>query len=184
MGSQINDLVSMGDVETLYELMAEDEDWMNQLDAAEGLVKLGDRRGLEFLLSARDSEEKEIRQVAKEILDSPEIANRLQEMEADDEREFKKKVEAARTRLQKGRKVFRYKMVYFPSGDILNEDPASEGFQVPALDEFGLGGWEVVNIIPRRRQQLVGSVDDHFSGAYFLLKKELAPEESSELDEI
>jgi len=184
MGPQINDLVSMGDIDTLYELMSGDDDWMNQMDAAEGLVKLGDRRGLEFLLNAQDSEEKEIRQVANEILDSPEIANRRQEMEAEDEREFKKKVEAARVRLQKGQKVFRYKMVYLPSGDILNEDPASEGFQVPALDEFGLGGWEVVNIIPRRKQLLVGSMDDNFSGAYFLLKKEIASEESSELDEI
>jgi len=184
MGSQINDLVSMGDVDTLYELMAEDEDWMNQLDAAEGLVKLGDRRGLDFLLSAQDSEEKDVRQVAKEILDSPEISDRRQEMEAEDEREFKKKVEAARVRLQKGQKVFRYKMVYLPSGDILNEDPASEGFQIPALDEFGLGGWEVVNLIPRRKQLLVGSVDDGFSGAYLLLKKEIAPAEISELDDI
>ena len=48
MGSQINDLVAMGDIETLYELMAEDDDWMNRLDAAEGLVKLGDRRGWIF----------------------------------------------------------------------------------------------------------------------------------------
>ncbi len=184
MGPQIKDLVSMGDVETLYELMSEDEDWMDQLDAAEGLVKLGDRRGLEFLLSAQDSEEKEIRQVANEILDSPEIVNRRQEMEAEDEREFKRKVGNARVRLQKGQKVFRYKMVYFPSGDILNEDPTSQGFQVPALDEFGLGGWEVVHIIPRRKQLLVASVDEGFSGAFFLLKKEIAPEESSELDEI
>ena len=52
MGSRIKDLVAMGDVQTLYELMSEDEDWMNQLDAAEGLVRLGDLRGLEFLLSA------------------------------------------------------------------------------------------------------------------------------------
>ena len=34
MGSQINDLVAMGDVETLYELMADEDDWIDQLDAA------------------------------------------------------------------------------------------------------------------------------------------------------
>ena len=95
MRSQINELVGMGNVESLYEIMAEDDDWMNQLDAAEGLVKLGDRRGLDFLLSAEDSEEKEIRQVAGEILDSPAIANRRQELEAEEEREFKKKIENA-----------------------------------------------------------------------------------------
>lgn len=95
MRSQINELVAMGDIETLYELMGEDDDWMNQLDAAEGLVKLGDWSGLDFLLSAEDSEEKEIRQVAEEILVSPLIANRRQELEAEEEREFKKKIENA-----------------------------------------------------------------------------------------
>ena len=77
MGTQIDDLVQMRDVETLYELMAEDEDWMNQLDAAEGLVKLGDKRGLEFLLSARQSEDREIRDVAKEVLESPTLKRML-----------------------------------------------------------------------------------------------------------
>jgi hypothetical protein len=184
MESQINDLVAMGDTETLYELMAEDDDWMNQLDAAEGLVKLGDQRGLDFLLSAVDSDEKEIRQVAKEILDSPDIANRRQEMEAEEERKFKRKVENAKVRLQKGRKVFRYKMVYLPSGYILSGDSFSEGFQVSELDEFGLDGWEVIDIILRRKQSLIGSEDDRSTGVYFLLKKELTLEESSELDEI
>jgi hypothetical protein len=184
MRSPINDLVAMGDVETLYEIMAEDDDWMNQLDAAEGLVKLGDRRGLDFLLNAEDSEEKEIRQVAGEILDSPAIANRRQELEAEEEREFKKKIENARARLQKSRKVFRYKLVYLPSGSILGGDIHNEGFQVPPLDALGLEGWEVIDIILRRKQSLIGSADDSSTGVYFLLKKELAPEESAELDEI
>ena len=74
MASQIDDLVGMGDVESLYELMAEDDDWMVQLDAAEGLVKLGDARGLEFLLSAEQSEENEMRKVAREILADPMVA--------------------------------------------------------------------------------------------------------------
>jgi hypothetical protein len=184
MRSQINELVGMGDIETLYELMAEDDDWMNQLDAAEGLVKLGDRRGLDFLLSAEDSEEKEIRQVAEEILASPMIANRRQELEAEEEREFKKKIENARARLQKGRKVFRYKTVYLPSGSILGGDTHNEGFPVPPLDELGLEGWEVIDIILRRKQSLIGSGDEGSTGIYFLLKKELSPEESAELDEI
>ncbi|HUH96198.1 MAG TPA: hypothetical protein VLZ89_02495 [Anaerolineales bacterium] len=184
MGSQINDLVAMGDVETLYELMAEDDDWMNQLDAAEGLVKLGDRRGLDFLLSAEDCGEKEICEAAREILAAPQIASRRQELEAEEEREFKRKVESAKTRLQRGRKVFRYKMAYLPSGSILSGDSLPEGFQVPQLDEFGLEGWEVIDIILRRKQSLVGSADDHSTGIYFLLKKELAPEDSPELDEI
>ncbi len=183
MGTQIDDLVQMRDVETLYELMAEDEDWMNQLDAAEGLVKLGDKRGLEFLLSARQSEDREIRDVAKEVLESPTLKRMLDEIKAEERRELQGKVDAAKKRLQKGQKVFRYKMVFLPTGEMLDEDLASEGFYIPGLSEFGLEGWEVVNMIPRRGQVLGGSVDEYISGAYFLMKKEVSPDEAGELDE-
>jgi len=184
VGPQIKDLVAMGDIQTLYELMAEDEDWMNQLDAAEGLVRLGDIRGLDFLLSAKRSEDKEVRDVAKEILDSPEISRKREQLEAEDRQALRGKVETAKVRLQKGRKVFQYKMVYFPAGDILDEDLEGEGFDVPALTEFGLEGWEVVNIIPRRKQILTGVIDDNVSGAYFLLKKEMSVDEANELDNL
>ena len=184
MGQQINDLVAMNDIETLYDLMAEDDDWMNQLDAAEGLVKLGDVRGLEFLISAEQSDDKKIRQVAKEVLDSPEIRRKREELEAGEKRAFQEKIEVARKRLQKGRKVFQYKMVYLSAGELLDEDPSNEGFMVPALTEHGFEGWEVVNMIPRRKQTLVSVIDDTFSGAYFLLKKEMSQDESAELDEI
>jgi hypothetical protein len=181
VGSQIKDLVAMRDVESLYEIMSENENWMTQLDAAEGLVKLGDRRGLEFLVSAEQSEEREIREVAREILESPSTAKMRGEVEDEERRALEAKIEVARKRLQKGQKVFQYKMVYLPSGDILNEDPMSEGFEVPALDEFGLEGWEVVNILPRRNQVLAGNLAEHLTGAYFLLKREVAPEESAGL---
>jgi hypothetical protein len=183
MGSQINDLVAMGDVETLYELLG-DDDWMTQMDAAEGLVKLGDIRGLEFLLSAEESEDKQVRQVAKEILESPEISNKRYELEAAERRAREEMLGVARKRLQQGRKVFRYKMVYLPAGEILDEDPSSEGFELPALTDHGLEGWEVVGIIPRRKQMLVSVVDDNYSGAYFLLKKEVAPDEGKELEDL
>jgi hypothetical protein len=182
MGAQINDLVKMGDIQTLYELMAEDDDWMTQLDAAEGLVKLGDIRGLEFLRSAQQSEDREIRQVAKEILASPAVEARRAELEANADRELRLKKQSAIKRLQSGRKVFQYKMLYLPAGEILDEDPMSEGFDIPSLTEYGLDGWEVVNIISRRKQVLVDVVDDNMSGAYFLLKRELSPAESSELE--
>jgi hypothetical protein len=181
VASQIDELVAMRDAQTLYELMAEDEDWMVQLDAAEGLVRLGDRRGLEFLHSAQHSEEREVREVAREILESPGLSRMRREVEDEERRALERKVENARQRLQKGQKVFRYRMVYLPSGDILNEDPLSEGFDLPALDEFGLEGWEVVNIIPRRNQILPGDLTEHMTGAYFLLKREVGPDESAEL---
>jgi hypothetical protein len=183
MKSQISDLVAMHDVDTLYDLMAEDDDWMTQLDAAEALVKLGDRRGLDFLLSAGLSEDKETREVAKEILDSPQLARMREDLESEEKREHQAKIDAGKKRLAKGRKVFRYKMVYLAASEILDEDTFGDGFDVPALTEHGLEGWEVVNIVPRRRQILTGAVDDTFTGAYFLLKKEVNSEDAAELDE-
>ena len=182
MGSQIKDLVAMGDIESLYELMSEDDDWMVQLDAAEGLVKLGDQRGLEFLLSAEQSDDIDIRKVAREILADPVVEARRAEMEAAEERELQAKKQLAVKRLQSGRKVFQYKMVYLPAADLLDEDPLSQGFDVPALTEYGLEGWEVVNLIPRRKQSLVQVVEDNMAGAYILLKRELSPSEGQELD--
>jgi len=182
MSSQINDLVAMRDVDTLHELMTEDDEWLTQLDAAEGLVKLGDRRGYEFLLTAMMSDDEAILEVAQEIFSSPELARMRSEIEAEREREQRGHIESARVRLQKGGKVFRYKMVYLAETALMNDDPHDEGFSVPALENHGLEGWEVVNMMPRRRSQLVGSVDDHFTGAYFLLKKEILPSESAELD--
>jgi hypothetical protein len=182
MASPINELVKMRDTETLYELMTEDAEWMTQLDAAEGLVKLGDRRGYEFLLSAMLSDDESILEVAQEILDSPEFAKMRSDIEAEHERGHRARVDSARKRLQNGGKVFRYKMVYLPSGALMGEDPLSKGYAVPALEEHGLEGWEVVHMLPSRRALLVGSIDDHFTGAYFLLKREYLPGESAELD--
>ena len=182
MSAEINQLVAMRDVETLYELMTEDEDWMTQLDAAEGLVKLGDRRGFEFILTATLSDDESILEVAQEILDSPEMARMRREVETEHANEHRARVEAARKRLASGGKVYRYKMVYIAAGALMGDDPLGKGFEVPALDDRGLEGWEVVNMLPTRRALLVGSVDDHFTGAYFLLKKEVLPNESADLE--
>ena len=182
MASQIDELVRMRDVETLYELMTEDEDWMTQLDAAEGLIKLGDRRGYEFVLTATLSDDESILEVAQEIMDSPEFARMRVEIDTERERSHRLRMDSAKKRLQNGGKVFRYKMVYLPAGALMGDDPLSKGFPVPALEEHGLDGWEVVHMLPSRRALLVGSIDDHFTGAYFLLKKEFLPSEGAELD--
>ena len=182
MASQIDELVRMRDVETLYELMTEDDEWITQLDAAEGLVKLGDRRGYEFLLSATLSDDDSILEVAQEILDSPEFAKMRNEIESERERSHRARMESAKKRLQSGGKVFRYKMVYLPAGALMGDDPLSKGFNIPALEEHGLEGWDIVHVLPSRRALLVGSIDDHFTGAYFLLKKEVLASEGAELD--
>ena len=182
MDSRIKELIRMRDTDTLFELMTEEDDWITQLDAAEGLITLGDQRGYEFLLSAMLSEDDSMREAAQEIFDSPELAKIRADIEAERDRERRARLASARKRLQDGGKVFRYKMVYLPSGAILGEDPLGKGFNIPALEEHGLEGWEVVHMLPSRRALLVGSIDDHFTGAYFLLKKEYLPAEGDDLE--
>jgi len=182
MASQIDDLVKMHDIETLYELMTEDEEWLIQLEAAEGLVKLGDRRGYEFLMTATISDDEEILEVAKEILDSPDLRRMKDAIEAEQEVERLAYIENARKRIEVGGRVFRYKMVYMTAAALMGDDPLRNEYNVPSLDNHGLQGWEVVTVIPQRRSLMVATVDDHFTGAYFLLKKEVLPHESADLD--
>ena len=182
MAAQINELVKMRDIETLFELMTEHDEWMTQLEAAEGLVKLGDRRGYEFLITATMSDDDEILEVAQEMIDSPELARMRSEIEAEQRRKHADHIQSAKKRLQNGGRVFRYRMIYLPAGALMGEDPFGRGFDVPALEEHGLEGWEIVQMLPSRRALLVGSLDDHFTGAYFLVKKEVLPTEIAELD--
>ncbi len=183
MKTQIDDLVRMRDIETLVELMEENDDWMMQLDAAEGLARLGDRRGLEFLLSAADSDSREVRQIVKEILDDPAMARLRAEMEADEKREREERIKTARARMQKGRKVFRYKMVYLPSGEFMNDVPEGGEYDLPALDDEGMLGWEVVHVLPYRGRALAEEAD-HIRGAYFLMRREITAEDAAELDSL
>jgi hypothetical protein len=182
MKTQINDLVAMRDIETLVELMEENEDWMMQLDAAEGLVKLGDRRGLDFLLTARESDDEQVVEVVKEILGNPEAARMKADVEAEERRAREATLQKAKVRLQKGKKVFRYKMIYLASGEFLNEADTSE-YNLPSLDEEGAQGWEVIHVLPHRGG-VISESSDHVRGAYFLLRREISPDEASELDSI
>ena len=183
MKTQIDDLVAMRDIETLVELMEENEDWMMQLDAAEGLVKLGDRRGLDFLLTARESDEEQVVDVVKEILATSAATRMKEEMDAEQRRTRAATFQKAKARLQKGKKVFRYKMVYLASGEFLNETTAGDEFNLPALDEEGALGWEVIHVLPHRGG-VISESSDHLRGAYFLMRREFAPDESGELDSI
>jgi hypothetical protein len=173
----------MRDIESLLEVMNESEDWMDQVDAAEGLVTLGDRRGLQYLLFTLQSDDEDVRQTVQEILESPEVKRMREQIESEARFAYQKGLENAKARLQKGGRVFMHKVIYLPAGDILQEDLSGDGFHIPDLDSAGLDGWEVVNILARRRQLLVGSVDDHFVGAYVFLKKEIGPGEADVLDQ-
>ena len=184
MSAQITDLVRMRDVDTLFELMEDSDDWMMQLDAAEGLIQLGERDGLDFILNAQQSESREVRQYADEILDDPDISRKVEELEAEEKRQFAEKVTAARGRVQKGQKVFIYKSIFLPLGEILGDSPNGQAVDIRALDEVGLEGWEVVNFIPKRGSLLVSNADEHFTGAYFFLRKEIAAGDIVELDQL
>ena len=180
MSSSINDLVSMRDIESLVEILNESEDWMDQMDAAEGLVRLGDRRGLDYLLISKQSDIDEIGRVAREVLADPEIACRREQIEAELRFSNQKLVEAARGRLKAGRKVFLHKVIYVTASEILQDDPSGEGFEIYNLNDAGLEGWELVNVIPRR--QVTGPGENASVGVYVFLKKELGPTDGAELE--
>ena len=182
MSTQTDDLVAMRDVESLYELMTEDEEWLTQMDAAEGLIELGDRRGFEYIVTSMMSDDEEILEVAQEIMDTPEFGRMKGEIESEQRRKRADSIQSAKKRLQGGGKVFQYKMIYLPVTVLMEDDPLSQGFAIPALEEHGLTGWEIINIIPSRGARLVGSMEGIFTGAYFLLKKEILPGEAGELD--
>ena len=182
MSAQIADLVRMNDKETLFELLEDSDDWMIQLDAAEGLAQLGEREGLIFLRSALQSDAREVREYAGEIISDPVFKRKIEDLEAETKRKFTEKVLGARSRVQKGRKVFIYKSLFLPLGEILGDSLDGEAVDIPALSEVGLEGWEVVNFIPKRGSLLVGNADEHFTGAYFILRKEVTPDDIAELD--
>jgi hypothetical protein len=184
MGKDTQELVRMGDVNTLFELLEESDDWMIQLDAADGLAQLGERAGLDFLRGALQSDAREVREYAREILDDPSTKRKIEELEAEEKRRFAEKVRGARGRVQKGRKVFVYKSLFLPLGEILGDSPEGEAVDIPALSEVGLEGWEVVNFIPKRGSLLVSNADEHFTGAYFILRKEITPDDIAELEEL
>ncbi len=182
MSSQIDDLVQMRDIESLYELMTENEEWLTQMDAAEGLIKLRDRRGYEFIVTSMMSDDEEILETAQEIMETPEFSRMRTEIEDEQKRKHADNIQTAKKRLQNGGKVFRYKMVYIPTTALMEDDPLSEGFAVTALEEYGLAGWEVVNMIPSRGARLIGSMEGLFTGMYFLLKKKILPTEANDLE--
>jgi hypothetical protein len=182
MASQIDELIRMRDLETLFDLMENDEDWMTQLDAAEGLVRLGERGGLDFLYSAEQSDAREVRDYAREILDDSEIKRKIEDLQAEEKHKRAEKIVGARGRIQKGRKVYIYKSLFLPLGDMLGDSDDGEPVDIPALDDVGLEGWEVINFIPKRGALLVANADAHFTGAYFILRKELTADDITELD--
>lgn len=168
----VDDLVRMGSAEALNQLLYDSDDFMEQLDAAEGLVKLKDKRGLEFILMASEHDDDEIREVAQEILRSPDVRRYREQLEEGKKASLAQVTQKARLRLQQGKKVYLHKVLFVAADNLLQEDPLGEGFSIPDLEPLGLDGWQIVNVMPRRRQILVGVADDHFTGAYLFLQKE------------
>jgi hypothetical protein len=181
MKSNIDTLVAMRDSETLFELMNGDDE-ITQFDAAEGLLRLGDVRALEFLQLSALSEIEEVSEMAEEMLASDESQRLMGQLEAEHKQARLEKVKNAHLRLQKGKKVYTYKMLFIPANAILQDNSIDRVFSLPELDEAGLEGWEVVNLLPRRRNLLVNSAEEHFTGVYLLLKREIAPDEAALLE--
>jgi len=184
MESAIRDLVNMRDKESLYEIMTENDDFMYCLDAAEGLVTLGDMRGVEFLQDATQSEDEDIKAVAEEILASPEVRRMREDADATKRLARQAGRESARKRLQQGKSVFVYKTIYLPVSELVSGDISEDGENVEALNEFGGEGWEVAAFFANPEANSPITMSGKLTGGYFLLKKEIHPDEISELDVI
>lgn len=180
----IKSLVSARNYDGLFEIMQDSDDWVTQLEAAEGLIKLGDRRGIEFLQDLLNSEYDELSDAAAELLDTADARRVLEIIEAEIRREYENKVSSARIRLQKGQKVFRYTTLYLPADEFQHDVGGGEHFNIPDLDFAGLDGWEIVHILPRHSTRITNEMDPHVTGAYVLLKKEITPAESAELNSL
>lgn len=185
MEAAIQDLINMGDIESLYEVMTEHEDFIYCFDAAEGLITLGDKRGIEFLVDATQSEDEEISDIAQEMLASPEVRRKREELERDKKKERQAALEGVRKRIAEGKKVFIYKTIFLPSSYFISADPSEDGDNVDALNEFGFEGWEVTAFLdnPGGGPAPV-TRGGRLLGGYFLLKKEVSTGESAELDEL
>lgn len=189
MEQAVQDLLKMGDVESLYEVMTEHDDFIYCLDAAEALVRLGDARGADFLISATESEDEDIRDVAQEILDSNEIVKKMKELEVAPEKvDNTAAIEAVKQRIAAGKKAFIYKTIYLPSNYFISSDPSDGGDYIEALNEFGFEGWEVAAFFPMSaapgRSTSPVSLSGKLTGGHFLIKKEITPSDSAELDEL
>jgi hypothetical protein len=184
MESAIRDLVNMRDTESLYEIMTENDDFMYCLDAAEGLVTLGDMRGVEFLQDATQSEDEDIKAVAEEILASPEVRRMREDAEATKRLARQAGRESARKRLQQGKTVFIYKTIYLPVSELVSGDISEDGENVEALNKFGGEGWEVAAFFANPEANSPITMSGKLTGGYFLLKKEISPDEISELDAV
>jgi hypothetical protein len=69
--SEINTLKERGDSKSLIKFLQKENgaDWMFRLDAAEALAKIGNEQGVDYLISALQSPNIDISEVAKEILE-------------------------------------------------------------------------------------------------------------------
>jgi hypothetical protein len=188
MEQAVQELVKMGDIASLYEIMTEHDDFIYSLDAAEGLITLGDERGADFLMAAAESEDEDIRDVAREILDSPEVVSKLKTLEGASKKDNVAALAAARERIAAGKKVFIYKTIFLPATYFISADPSDDGDYVEALNDFGFEGWEVAAYFPMSTLPGRGSspitLSGKVTGGHFLIKKEISASDNAELEDL
>jgi hypothetical protein len=93
-----------------------------------------------------------------------------------------KKVEI-RKQLESGQCVFLYHSLYLPVDSILLENNLSDVFDISLVQQLGLSGWEVINVVPRTMgvglknhtgvtvESWGGGVGGNIMGVHLILKK-------------
>jgi len=106
MKADIERLIRMGDVEAPDQNALEDDDWRTPMDAAEGLVKPRERRGIDYLTLTVESEDAAIGDAAAELPEGPDAKSLLAEIEAQEVSAQDARVREAKMCLHQGHKVF------------------------------------------------------------------------------
>ncbi len=184
MTTAIEDLVRMNDVATLLEIMEDERDEFLQMDAAEGLVQLGNKRGLEYLTLASESEEKDVREYAREILDSADVKRMKEQIVFEQKKQHQARILEVKKRLAEGKKVFLYRVIPITPRELIDSDPSTRIYDVPLLNEAGWEGWEAVNLLPPAGRAAAAEEGMSFIGAYVLMKKEVTGKDSAELERL
>lgn len=91
-----------------------------------------------------------------------------------------------RTRLDEGKPIFLYRSVYIPVDSGIDDKNVVERFDICPLQELGLAGWDIVEVVPRTvaltlenryvgmsYKTYAGAISGIVAGVHVLLKREI-----------
>jgi multidrug efflux pump subunit AcrA (membrane-fusion protein) len=135
---------------------------------------------------ARIAEEKRQEEVSRQARAAAE-SQKLAELQRVRHEAITNRITALHTQVADGQRLFLYETLYLPVDSVVLEENIAPGFDLGALRELGLAGWEVVGVVPRtigvaltnKTTELLGTVSygggvgGNVLGVHLLLRKEM-----------